>query len=186
MQTHLPEAGPFSDQYHYWIAESYFQSGKFEAAAREYHQILEVYPGSSLGLEAAYNEALCAFRLSQWARVAELLGSTNSIFSKLASAKPIDATTIEGRLLLADALFRLKQNAACAERLRQLEGQPLSASQNLRQQYLLCRVQLAQGQLESALIASSNVLQNSTADLPTEWIVEVARVQGEVFEKLNR
>ena len=186
LQAHLPEAGLLADQYHYWIAESRFQSGQYDAAAQAYRQIIQTYPDSSLALEAAYNEALSAFRLLQYSRVAELLGSTNSVFTKLAAESPANPTTIEGQLLLADAMFRLKQNVACAERLRKLEGKPLSASQKLRQQYLLCRVQLAQGQLEAALTASSNVLQSSTANLPAEWIIELSRVQGEVLEKLKR
>ena len=185
LEAELPQAGNVADQYHFWLGENAFQSGSFESAIEHYERLLQGHSGSAHFLEAAYNQALAASKMGDWERVAALLGAPQGHFQSTAQVKPSDRFAIHGNLLLGEALFNRKQWSRSEQVLGALSGQALPPDSKWRQAFLLCKVQLAAGRLEAALLTSSNLLQSASGLGRPRLTAEANALQGEILEKLN-
>src|SRR6266850_2784564 len=185
LTTNLPNAGIFAEDYHYWLGEVQLQTGNHRAAANSFARLLKDFPETPRALEASYNQALAHFNLREWDRVIELLQKPETPFQKLAVSRPDDDLVVGSYLLLAEALME-KGGLADAEKI--LGGLPaarLAADLKWQREYLLCRIQLGEGRLQSALGASSNLvaLADSTA-LPKRRAESVALLGG-ILQQLN-
>ncbi|MDQ6631624.1 MAG: tetratricopeptide repeat protein, partial [Verrucomicrobiota bacterium] len=184
LQKEIPKAGPLADQYQYWIAESFFQNGNYEAAAQTEAELLKKYPLSARGLEASYNQALAYARLKNWEKVVELLRAADGSFQKFSKSQPDNPFARQGILLLAEALLAQKKIAESEMILKQLDGRALDPTVRWRQQFLLSRAQLAAGHLEEALQTSTNAFQAATAIPQKSFSAQTILLQGEILEKL--
>ena len=177
--------GATADQYFFWLGEALFQKGEYQPAADAYAEVARRFPISSRRLEASYNEALCYSKVGNWARVADLLLRPEGAFQTVSKPQPRNELVMRGRLLLAEALYRLNRYA---EAQGSLDAIPLEALPeiNWRRQYLQARIHLSTGQAGLALpnVTNMNTLAASSGQRVLN--AETAFVEGEVFEALNR
>ncbi len=185
LEKELPQAGSYADQYRYWIAEAFFQTGKFEVASEKFADVVRNHMDSPLVLESAYNKALCFAKLNKWQTVIELLGPDRS-FSKLTESKPNDRFTIQGLLLLAEALFVEKRFVETEKQLASLAGRTMDANAQWRQQFLLTRAQFAQRNFDAALGSSSNAVSLAKSMGQQRQIADSTQVQAEILESAGR
>lgn len=184
LEQELPRAGLYADQYRYWIAEAFFQTGSFEVASEKYADVVRNHLDSPLVLEAAYNKALCFAKLENWKKVIELLGPDRS-FRTLSASKPNDRFTIQGILLLAEALFAEKQFAEGEAQLSSLAGRTMDENAQWRHQFLLAQTQFAQKNFAAALGSISNAVSLARSLGPRQ-VADSTQVQAEILESSGR
>jgi tetratricopeptide (TPR) repeat protein len=182
----LSQAGVLRDQYHFWIGESYFASGNFEAAAKSYREVLAALQPSSLRLEAAYNEALAFSKLKNWARVTDLLGKTDGDFQTASKGQPDSEFVLNGNLLLAETFAAQDKFPQAEAVLVDLGSRQLNPMNQWRRQFLATKILLAQSRLDGALQGSTNLLQLASVVNDRNVVGESIVLQGEIFERLNR
>jgi TolA-binding protein len=68
LRSGLETAGEWADRYGYWMAESLYQLGRNEEAARGFAAVLADFPNSSRRLEASLGEAYATFKLGDLRR----------------------------------------------------------------------------------------------------------------------
>ena len=186
LQKEMPQAGALADDYQYWIAQSYFETGNYRAAADASAALLKNFPQSKHFLEACYDEALAESKLGHWPRVIELLQSPDGQFETAAKAQPNNASVVDGYLLLAEAFLKQSQFAEGEKVLSHLGGRVAVPETKWRQNDLLCRIQLAAGRPADALATSTNLLAAAQEAAGHKLFAESTLSRGEVLEKLNR
>lgn len=186
LQSQLPQAGQFADQYRYWLGENFYHLGKYEEAANQYGEVVKSFPLSTLYLAACYDQALCYSRLGNLQRAIELLRDPEGAFRKASQLKPGDIYSVQGVLLLSEALLAQKKFSDSEKFLGELDQRILTPESAWRQQYLLCRIQLAGGRMEQALATSSNLLQVSSLTTSPRFTGDAIGIQGEILEKMKR
>src|SRR2546422_2987382 len=129
LSAQLPKAGQLADQYRYWMAEAWFESGNYQAAAAAYGELLKECPDSPLVLNASYGEALALYKQGDKGRTVQLLRQRDSPFQQAAQARPNDEVAARGHLLLAEALLDQQEFSAAEEVLDRLSAQTLSPEQ---------------------------------------------------------
>ena len=147
LSAHQPMAGTNADQYAFWLAEAYARKGDNRAAAEAFAKLIKEFPASSRRLEAAISEAGALARLTEWPRLIALLRETNGVFQAAARTNAADKWVPQGYLLLGEALLAQKDYRAAEATLRPLGKRMLEPQIAWQWQYLLCRVQLADGRL---------------------------------------
>jgi len=152
-------AGTNADQYAFWLAEAYSRKGDDRAAAEAFSKLIKEFPSSSRRLEAAISEARAWGKLAQWPRVIELLQQTNGVFQSAAHTNAADRWVPQGYLLLGEALLAQKDYRAAEATLQPLGKRVLDPQIAWQWQFLLCRVQLADGRAEAALQSTTNLLE---------------------------
>src|ERR1051325_2612031 len=105
LTTNMASAAGIADQFQFWIARTYQESGKPAAAADAFALLVSKHTNSPLRLEAVIEEAKTRFTLKQWPQVIRLLQEPTGIFQRAAALSPNAEPVLEGRLLLAEALF---------------------------------------------------------------------------------
>ena len=186
LNRELSRANGFVDQYHFWIGESYFASGNFEAAAKSYRQLLGGIQKSTLRLEAAYNEALSFSKLKNWTRVIDLLGKPDGEFQDATKARGESEFALNGNLLLAEALAAKDQFAEADKVLAALKTRQLSPLDKWRREFLATKILMAQSRLDGAIHGSTNLLQLAATVSDRNTVAESTALQAEIFERLNR
>src|SRR6185436_9977034 len=53
LSANLNKAGPWADQYHYWLAQASFESGSYQAAADAFAKVVSDFPAATNRLEAS-------------------------------------------------------------------------------------------------------------------------------------
>lgn len=186
LKTHLSKSGRVTDQYHYWLAESYFQKGEIRAAADQFSLLLKQHPTSTWQLEASYSAARCHFKLAEWGKVVELLSNPKGNFREAAKVRANDNLVISGDLMLVEALMELKNYSAAEQVSRGLAGRSLTPEMKWRQEQLLGRVLLESQQLPAALRQSTNAVQAAIATGTPSTSAEAYALQAQVLARLNR
>src|SRR6516225_3085961 len=159
LNTHETQAGRLADQYVFWLGEAQFQNEDYAAAAATFSRLVRDFVPSDRRLDAAVNEAAARAKLDQWSQVATLLQAPGGVFQEAAGKTPADDRVVRGRLLLAEALFRQNQLSAATNVLYALAVRKLAPDLNWQRVQLLCRVQLAGGDMEAALASTTNLIQ---------------------------
>ncbi|MBC8001481.1 MAG: tetratricopeptide repeat protein [Opitutaceae bacterium] len=179
-------AGQLADHYLFWQAESFLKTGNLAKAAEYFARVVNEYPLSNRRLVAAYGEALARSRQGERQRVIQLLQATNSAFVILAKQAPQSEAAIDGNLLLIEALFAETRNLEAEQVAVALGRQQLAPANAFRQQDWLCRIRLAAGQLEDALVTSTNALAAAVATGDRRNVGEANFLQAVVLQRLNR
>ncbi len=192
LTTNLSTAGSLADQYVYWIGEAHFQSGDVDKAAATFDLLMQKYPDSPLSLRAVV-EAASAFaqrgRPGDWLRVLAYLQPTNGVFQRALQTDPKNELVVRGKLLAAQAKFALKDYASAAATLEAVDPQTLPPALDWQRAYLLCQVKLAAGDLEAALVVSTNLLQIVRLNRDADQAVNVAEsvaLRAKILEMLGR
>jgi TolA-binding protein len=180
------QAGDLADQYIYWLGEAQFQKTDYAAAAETFSRLIREFPNSNWRLDAVVNEAAALARLGQWPQVSALLLEPMGTFQQAAKANPADDRVVRGQLLLAEALLKQDKLNDAAATLHLLDSQQLKPELGWQQMHLLCRVQLASGDLNAALASTTNLIRlaglTGQGGLHAESVVE----QAGVLERLGR
>ncbi|MBI3875923.1 MAG: tetratricopeptide repeat protein, partial [Verrucomicrobia bacterium] len=156
LTANAAQAGKWADSYLFWTGEAQFQAGRWEAAAQAYARVTADFTSSPHVLAASYGEALARSKLGQSLRVVELLHRPDGAFQTAARGKTNDEFVARGQLLLAETHLDLKDLPAGEAALQPLREQRLPPELDWRRQYLLCRLQSAEGR-------NADALQNSGA-----------------------
>jgi TolA-binding protein len=179
-------AGALADRFYFWLGEAQFQSGDYSSAAKTYAQISERFPLSAVRFQACYNEAFSYSKLSDWARVRELLENKAGCFQQESAKQPNSDITTQGTLLLAEALLAGKSIEEVGPVLATLDGRTLPPALRWRQQYLLIRATLDARRPEMALEKSTNLVSLAVSAAERELVAQSFLLQAGILETLGR
>jgi TolA-binding protein len=183
LQKSSAEADGLKHEYLFWIAKARYASGDLANAAEGFATVASEFPLSPRRLEAAYDQAEARSRMGDWPGVINLLQKANDPFQLAATQDPKSEFAAMGWLLLGEAF--LHENRPADGEKFVLGFDPAGLTQDLRwhRQYLLSRLQLAEGRPDAALTTSTNVLELS---LEPGHQAKSFFLQGEILEKLGR
>ncbi len=154
---HLEQAGPWRDQYLFWLGEAHFRQGSFQAASEQFTRVIQEYPASSRRVEAGLGQATSLAQLKQWEPLIALLQVTNGWFEQAAQATPTNQLVLRGYLLLGEAQLALGRPDAAAAALQPVVGASIPTRSAWQREFLLARIRLAEGKLEDALKGVTNL-----------------------------
>jgi TolA-binding protein len=185
------KAGTNADQYLFWLAEAYSHKGDWRLAGDTFARLTKEYPASSRCLEAALGEASARAALAQaqpaeWPRVIELLRQTNGLFQCAVRTNAASELLPRGYLLLSEAQLATKDYRAAEETLQPLTNRLSVPWLAWQRQYLLCRIQLADGQITAALQSTTNLLAIATNAAQSDLRAESAAFHALLFERLGQ
>ena len=185
LQQHFDKAGPFADQYRYVIGQAQFQGGDFRAAADSFASVAQNFTNSALLLESSLGEAQARFQLREFARVITLLQMPEGTFQRIARTRPMNPWTVQGSLVLAQALHEQQQFRAAEQTLLNIPDVALTPDLRWERQYLLCRLIHADGRPVEALSATTNLLSLAAAATQRGLVAESSELQGDLLKELN-
>ena len=185
LQQHFDKAGPFADQYRYVIGQAQFQGGDFRAAADSFASVAQNFTNSALLLESSLGEAQARFQLREFDRVIALLQRPEGTFQRVSRTRPTNPWTVQGSLVLAQALHELRQFRAAEQTLLNIPDAALTPDLRWERQYLLCRLIHADGRPVEALSATTNLLSLAAAATQRGLLAESSELQGDLFKELN-
>jgi TolA-binding protein len=180
-----PQSGDLAGDYIFWIASARLGKGEYAQAAEGFANLIKNFPNAraQLQLEAACDEADACSKMENWPRVIELLQKPDSAFRKLAAGDPNNSFVTRGLLLLGEALLARGQYADGEKAVGGIDPAGLGPEWQWRRQYLLCRLELADGRADEALQNSTNLLD--TASGPRHQAAS-RFLRGEILEFLGR
>lgn len=103
-------SSPRSAEARFWLAETYYQRGKFRPALEAYSQVLQ-RPGSTKTEEALYGAAWSHYRLAEYREAAKL-------FERLSAEYPKGSFVADSKLRVADCYYSLKEYGRAATSYR--------------------------------------------------------------------
>lgn len=180
------DAGNFTDQFLYWIAEAQFQSGNYKAAAGSFGKLAREHRTSSRRLEAAVGEAAAEARLGEWPKVLELLRKPESVFRQASLGLTNNETVAQGYLLQAEAHLQEKQYPEAEATLNNKVSPELRGELGWRRQYLLCRALLGSNRPEAAERESEGLLTTAEAVWGADLVSESVAFRAGILEQLGK
>ena len=178
--------GEFADHYAYWLGEAQFAKGDFTNAAATFVSLGKKFPDSPLRLTATVEAAAAYEKLNDWPRLTALLDATNGFFARTAEQDPANELVSRGRLLLAKAQFERQNFPGALAVLGRLNPQSLTVDLDWQRASLLGRAQLGAGDLESALVTATNLLQLARAQKDADRLADSVARRGAILERLGR
>jgi TolA-binding protein len=184
-------AGTNADQYLFWLAEACARKGDWRAASDGFAKLVKEFPASSRCLEASLGEAAARAALAQtepaeWPRVIELLQRTNGLFQCAARTNAASEFVPRGYLLLSEAQLAAKDFRAAEETLQPLAKRFLNPRLAWQWQYLLCRIEWADGRTNAALRSTTNLLAAAANSAQTNLLAESTAFQADLLERLGQ
>ena len=183
----LAKAGKLADEYFYWTGEAQFQAANYSDAAETWMALAQKFPESRLRLRAVVETASAFAKLSEWRQTISLLESTNGVFWHALKTDPDGEQVANGKLLLAQAKFALKDFAGASTILEPLLDSKTLAP-DLRRQcaLLLYQVKSAAGEMDAALAVTTNLLRTAQLETNNDWQAEGMALRADALEKLGR
>jgi TolA-binding protein len=179
----VAQSGHLAAEYVFWIASARLDKGDFNQAAAGFANLIKNYPDTPWRLDAAFDEAQAWAGVRDWPRVVELLQKPYGSFRTLAAADPKNPIVTRGVLLLGEALLAQKRFADGEKAVNAIDASALDPEWQWRRQYLLCRLELADGRPADALAGTTNLLDNATGP---RHLAASRFLRGEIFESLGR
>ncbi len=186
LSSQTNHVGFLADQFDYWTAKAYAKKQNYQLAADTYARLVRNNPDSPLLLEAVFREAEAHAKLEAWPKVIEELREPDGLFQRMARMNQGDELVINGNLLLSEALLAQKNFDAAQKALAGIATNNLRPELEWERQYLMCRAQLASGQAQAALDASTNLLVAAVAARQPELSAKSIFLQGEMHEQLDQ
>jgi TolA-binding protein len=186
LSSHMDSAGIQTDQYLFWLAESWMRKGEYKTALATFDKLIKDFPVSPRRLEAVLREATARSRLSQWPEVIELLRRPDGVFQNAARTNAGDDLVVRGYLLLSEAQLTQKDFPAAEKTLQPLGKLLLNPARSWERQYLICRIQFAEGLPELALQSSSNLVSLARQSAQRSLEAESVGFRARVLESLGR
>ena len=180
LSAQLTHAGSAADQFVYWTATAYFESGNYQAAADAFARLIKEHANSSFYLEAVFREADSRSKMNDWAGVIQKLSPADGAFQQAARTNQDNDFLTRGFLLLAEAELEQRDFGAANGALGGLSTRKLPPELEWRRQCLRCSIELAAGHAEEALQNSTNLLDaaGDNAELKARSIM----LRGEILE----
>jgi len=182
----LTKAGGLADQYAYWTAQAQFHNGKFAPAAETFAALAAGFPKSPLALTAVVEAAAARERLGDWAKIVASLGDAGGAFQRAVKLEPGVEVVVRGQLLLARARAAQKDFAGADAVLAILKPQPLTGELAWQRANLCWQNKFSEGDWESALAATTDLLAIAHRQNDVEWLAEAQAMRGTALAKLNR
>ncbi|HVV00680.1 MAG TPA: tetratricopeptide repeat protein, partial [Verrucomicrobiae bacterium] len=186
LQEHQKTAGPRADGYAFWLGQAYFKKGDYTNAAHAFETLARDFPKSEHRLEAAVDEASAFVRAGQWPGAIELLERPDGVFKSVAATNGGSELVVRGYLILGEAQLAEKKFAQAEATLKPFQKRLLSPTNSWQWQYLLCRLQLAQGKLEASLSSATNLMAMASNTLDPALEAESISFEAGLLEKLGR
>ena len=164
LKARFDRAGPLADQYLSWTAEAEYADGNYLDAAGIYARLARDY--DTMRAEALYREAECYYQAKDLPRVVQKLGVPDSAFQQLVKTNSAGASVAKAFCLLVETELTLKDYAAAAAALQQMQPQPSGSELEWKRQYLTVRAALEAGQPQGALQNSTNLLAAAQGNIP--------------------
>ena len=185
------KAGTNADQYLFWLGEAYSRKGDWRAASDTFAKLVKEQPASARCLEASVGEASARSALAQtepaeWQRVIALLQETNGFFQTAAATNAASDLAPRGYLLLSEAQLAAKDYRAAEATLQPLTNRVMNPRLGWQWQYLLCRIQLADGRTNAALQGTTNLLAIAAGGAQTNLLAESAAFRAGLLERLGQ
>ena len=174
------------DRYLFWIGEAQFALGHFTESAETYGVLIENYPESSRALEASLGRAQSFYQLSELKKLIETLEPADGPFQKSVNATPALNLVIDGRLLLANAYFELKELGAARLLLENLSDVSLSSERFWQKYHLLASVYLAEASLDRALEGAKNLVQFAKGITDPVFAARSIDFHGDVLTRMEK
>lgn len=180
-------AGAWADRYLFSLADAQTRKGEYATGADSFARLCREFPASSLLLEATIGEAGARAKLTnQWGRVTELLQASNSVFQAAARTNAANELVPRGYLLLGEALLAQANYPAAEAALQPMAKSPLKPLMNWQRQYLLCRIESAAGQVESALTNAAVLPSLAAAVGDSSLQADSTAFQAALLERAGR
>jgi TolA-binding protein len=179
------QAGTLADQYVYWLGQAQFQNGNYAAAATTFARLVDDFPDSSWRLDAVVNEASARAKLDQWPQVSTLLQEPDGAFQTGAKKNPDAEPVVRGQLLLAEGLLRQSKLNEAVTILHSLDARKLSPELNWQWTRLLCRIQVASGDTNAALVSTTNLLRLAELTGQAGMLAASVAERGSILEKMG-
>ena len=178
---------PLADEYLYYLGLTEGKRGQYRQAAEVLERLTKEYPTSDHVLEASIQQAAAYAMMTNWPRVIELLSQTNGTF-QTAARKPQESgdPRFRGFLLLSQAQMAVSNYAAAEATLRTFDKSLLSPTNVWQRQYLLCRIQLADGRAEEALQNTTNLIARAGDTMLPALEAESAAFRASILEQMGR
>ncbi|MEY2427819.1 MAG: hypothetical protein QOJ40_704 [Verrucomicrobiota bacterium] len=186
LSSHMNAAGIQTDQYLFWLAESWMRKGDYKTALATFDKLIKDFPDSPRRLEAVFRQATARSKLLQWPEVIELLTRPDGVFQSAARTNTGDDLVVRGYLLLTEAQLARKDFPAAEKTLQPLGKLLLNPARSWERQYLICRIQLAEGLPELALQSSSNLVSLARQSAQRSFEAESVGFRARVLESLGR
>jgi TolA-binding protein len=186
LTPHLSASGSFKDQYVFWLGEANNRKGDYAAATNFYGKLIQEFPASDRALASAVRYAAVLGNLQQWKQEIEFLRATNNIYQVAARTNSADEWVLRGTLLLAEAELAMKDYAAADNLLQPLGKVAMPGALAWQRQYLACRLQIAQGRNEDALLGTQNLMSRATNAAQPELRARTESLRGTILENLGR
>ncbi len=161
------------------------------AAARTFRDLRLRFPNSPNHLEYVIGEAWSEYHQGNWDTVTQLLGETKdpeapkSPFQLAATIRPNDPIAlpllVSGQLLLAQTYLDQKAFNKAEQILNGVTDWDLRTEFSWRRRMITTQLQLASGDLETALKNADGLMYLATATGNREWIAESASIYGELL-----
>jgi len=181
-------AGPLADEFLFWMAECRMGQGNLKAAAQIYQELLHEHPKSSRITESIVALANVSARQKEWVEVVGYLQPTDGVFQKFADINPNDEGVLEGRLLLAQALFELDEMASARSAIEVLPKK-LRLERDWRRRLLEAKIAAKSGSLDQALLMGDQLRTIAEQQNWNNQLVCAFQLRAELFEwklDLNR
>ena len=182
----LSAAGGMSDRYLFWIGEAQFAIGQYTDAAKAYGALIENFPDSKRALEASLGRAQSFYQLSELKQLIATLEPADGPFQKSANANPSRNLIIDGRLLLANAYFELKELGAARLSLDNISDVGLSPERFWQKYHLLASVYLAEASFDRALNGAKNLVQFAKGITDPVFAARSIDFHGDVLNRMER
>ena len=185
LTSHFNPRDPTADEYLYYLGLTQGKRGQYREAADTFAKLTREYAASGHLLDASIQQALAYSMIPEWRRVIELLSQTNGVFQTARSNSPGDMV-FRGFLLLSQAQMAVSNYADAETTLRRFDKLLLNPTNTWQRQYLICRIQLADGRTEEALQNTTNLLARAGDTALPAVEAESAAFRATILETLAR
>ena len=172
-------------------AHSLAEKKEHSAAAETFRDLRLRFPNSPNHLEYVVGEAWSEYHQGNWDTVTELLGEAEdpgepkSPFQLAATIRPNDPIAlpllVSGQLLLAQTYLDQKAFSKAEQILNGVTDWDLRPEFSWRRRMITTHLQLASGELETALENADGLMYLANENGNREWIAESASIYGELL-----
>lgn len=164
----------------FWKAECQAKLNTSEAAALTYQQLLRDHGGSPRALEAIVALANLSATAGDWAKVVEQLQPEDGVFQRSIAIDPGVEATLEGGLLLAQALFEQGNHAAARLALNKVP-EKLNQNRAWRRKLLQARIAAADDQMNEAELLGDHLRIQAERQNSIERLVSAYEFRAGLF-----
>ena len=175
-------AGPEADEFLFWMAECRVGQGNLEAAAQIYQELLREHSQSPRATEAIMALANVFALQKEWGKVRDELRLTDGVFQKHAARAPGDEITVEGRLLLAQALTLIvRPDLPSAGTVLDMLPKQLGRGQDWRRRLLRARIAVANGKIDEAELLGDRLRTLAEQQNSMGQLVSACQFRAQLF-----